>query len=242
MTAPHPEPTTSLAWIALLTALLPFGVVHICYGLSVQEGYIPGCVPYLSGCTSISASGRHGTSYFLFKAGMIPAAVVMAAFWALCRRWLIAVGASDNGALHAMVWIGVTAAAFLTLYAIFLGSKGDFYNLMRRYGVTVYFSFSYLSQLILLNRLYRLRRQGLLRLPARILRGKLTIAVALLAVGLLSILIKPLLSEPDRLENAIEWIFALLLVSYYALTWSAWRETDFRAGFSAVSGARRPGA
>lgn len=243
MTATHPEPTTSLAWIALLTTALPFGVVHLCYAVSVQEGYIPGCIPYLSGCTSISASGRHGAAYFLFKAGMIPAAVVLAIFWVLCREWLVALGDRDGPGARAMVWIGVTAAVFMGLYTVFLGSKGDFYNLMRRSGVTVYFAFSYLAQLILLARLNRLVRRGGLRLSRWIPVAQLTIAVALLAIGLLSIPVKNFVGgDPGPIENAIEWVFALLMVSYYALTWCAWRETDFRAGFSAVSGTRRPGA
>ena len=63
-----------LARMALLAGVLPIVVVHACYVISVQAGIIPACIPYASGCTSISAAGRHGASYVLFKAGMIPAA------------------------------------------------------------------------------------------------------------------------------------------------------------------------
>jgi hypothetical protein len=226
---------TSLSWLALLASALPFGVVHLCYAVSVWEGYVPGCVPYFSGCTSISSTGRHGAGYFLFKAGMLPAAVVFAAFWILCREWLRALGDRAGPGLNSMAWIGVTSAVFLALYTVFLGSKGDFYDFMRRFGVTVYFSFSYLAQLLLLARTRRLVREGRVRLARWIVRGKLGIAVGLLAIGLASIPVKNFFADPSRLQNAIEWIFALLMVSYYALTWRAWRETNFRATFDAAT-------
>jgi hypothetical protein len=231
MNALRPAPVVPMAWVALLSGLLPFIVVHLCYAVSVWQGHIPGCIPYLDGCTSISAAGRHGASYFLFKAGMLPAAVLLAMFWLLCREWLIGLGDRPGPELRAMVWIGLTAAVFLALYTVFLGSKGDFYNFMRRFGVTVYFSFSYLAQLLLLARLSRLTRSGLARLPAWILSGKLGIGVTLMMIGLASIPVKNFMADPDRLENAIEWIFALLMVSYYLLTWRAWRATGFRAAF-----------
>lgn len=223
--------SSSLAWIALLTAVVPVAVVHLCYAISVWQGHVPGCFPYRDGCTSISATGRHGAGYFLFKAGMLPAAVVLAAFWLLCRAWLRALGDRDGIELRLMVGIGVISAVFLALYATFLGSKGDFYNFMRRFGVIVYFAFSYLAQLLLLARLRRLAKLGALPVPGWILRGKLAIGVALLAIGLASIVAKNFVADGDRLENAVEWLFALLMVSYFALTWRAWRHSNFRATF-----------
>ncbi len=229
---------TSLAWVALAAGLLPFVVVHVCYVVSVQAGIIPGCIPYVSGCTSISAAGRHGAAYFLFKAGMIPAAVVIAAYWALCRRWLLALGHTDTGVVRAMAALGVIAAAFLILYAVFLGSKGDFYNLMRRYGVTVYFSFSALAQMLLLKELTRPALPARQLLPRRILQGKLLVVGALLAIGLLSIPINNFAPDRGRSQNVIEWVFALVMSSYYLLSGWAWRATGFRAGFT-VAGNRR---
>jgi hypothetical protein len=234
MTTTASDRTSSLAWIALAAGLLPFVVVHLCYLLSVQAGIVPGCVPYFSGCTSISAAGRHGAAYFLFKGGMIPAAVLLAAYWALCRRWLLALGVADSAAVRSIAVIGVTSAAFLILYAVFLGSKGDFYNLMRRYGVTVYFSFSALAQLLLLRELTRLR--GPVLVPRWIIRGKLTVVTSLLAVGLLSIPAGNLAPDRGQAQNVIEWIFAAVMSSYYVFGWRAWKVTGFRAGFN-VNGA-----
>lgn len=238
MTAVSDRPT-SLAWIALAAGLLPIVVVHLCYLVSVQAGIIPGCIPYLSGCTSISAAGRHGAGYFLFKAGMIPAAVLVAAYWTMCRRWLLALGHADTRALRSMAVLGVIAAAFLILYTVFLGSKGDFYNLMRRYGVTVYFSFSAVAQMLLLRELMRAAGPAAALLPRWIIHGKLLVVCALLGSGLLSIPIGNFVPDKDRAVNAIEWIFAALMSSYYVLSWWAWRTSGFRAHFAAKKGRER---
>jgi hypothetical protein len=217
------------AWIPLATALLPFLTAHLCYALATAQQLVPLCLPYLQGCTSISAAGRYGWSYFLFKAGVIPAAVLLAIFWWLCRGWLRLLGESaDSVAARTMAWIGSVAAAFLVLYAVFLGSQGETYNLLRRYGVSIYFSFSYLAQLILLARLRRLKGLGLARIPAWIINAKTTLAVILLVLGIASIPVSNLFADKDGIENAIEWNFSLLLVLYYLLTWRAWRATGFR--------------
>ncbi len=220
-----------LSWVALAAGLLPLVVVNTCYIISVQGGHIPGCVPYLSGCTSISAAGRHGAAYFLFKGGMIPAAVIIATYWVLCRRWLLSLGATDSVAVHAMVTLGVISAAFLVLYTVYLGSKGDFYNLMRRYGVNVHLSFGVLAQILLTRELMRLSAAARKPVPRWIIRSKLAAVGLLLALGLLSIPVGNFMPDKDHAENAIEWLFAALMAGYYLLTACAWRATNFRAAF-----------
>ncbi len=229
-----------LAWIALAAGLLPVVVVHTCYVVSAQAGLIPGCIPYVSGCTSISAAGRYGAAYFIFKGGMIPAAVIMAAYWVLCRRWLLSLGAGDSAVVKAMVLLGVISAAFLVLYTVYLGSKGDFYNLMRRYGVNIHLSFGVLAQMLLARELARLPVALRTAMPRWIVNGKLLTVGILLALGLASIPVGNFIPDKDRGENVIEWLFAALMAGYYLLTACAWQATDFRAALS-VASASRPG-
>jgi hypothetical protein len=221
----------SLGWIALLTGVVPVVVIHACYLTSSLSGHIPLCVPYLSGCTSISATGRYGISYFVFKAGMLPGAVLLAFYWLLNREWLLTLGDRDGATTRWMVRLGLTAAAFLVLYVVFLGSKGEFYALMRRYGVTVYFSFNYLAQLLLVARLRELAGQGTAALPGWLVSAKLWLLLSLLAMGLVSIPVQHWVPEGFRSENVLEWNFALLTAVYYLLTWLAWRRTGFGARF-----------
>jgi hypothetical protein len=211
----------STSAIPLAVALLPLLTIHTCYLLSATASLIPLCVPYIAGCTSISAAGRHGLSYYLFKAGMLPAAVLTAACWWQARAWLMALGHPDNRALRAMAWSGITAAAFLALYTVFLGSKGDVYNLMRRFGVTFYFGGSLLAQLLLLARLHALRPTAL---PAWITRAMFALSALLLVMGIGSIPVSNFVADKDPIENAIEWNFCLMLTAWYLLLWQAWRQ------------------
>lgn len=222
-----------LSGIALAAGLLPIVVVHTCYIISVQGGHIQGCIPYLTGCTSISAAGRYGPAYFLFKGGMIPAAVIMAAYWVLCRRWLLSLGSGDSKAVRAMMTLGVISAAFLVLYAVYLGSTGDFYNLMRRYGVNVHLSFGVLAQILLTRELMRLPEALRSAVPQWIIRSKLLLVALLLALGLLSIPADNFMPGKNNAVNVIEWIFAGLMAGYYLLTACAWRATNFRTAFQA---------
>ena len=222
------ENSRSPARVALVAGLLPIIVVNGCYIVSVVGNHIPGCIPYLQGCTSISSAGRYGAAYFLFKAGMIPLALLLAYFWILVRRWLVALGDRQNRELQALVYIGLLGATFLILYTAFLGTKGDIYSLLRRFGVTLYFSCTYLAQLLLLHRLVTLRDAGKIQLPRSITGGMLTITIVLLFLGLISIPIGNFIfiDEKKMVMNVIEWNFALLLSGYYLLVWQTWLRVD----------------
>ena len=233
----------SLSWIALWTGLLPFVVINVAYLGSALGGHIPLCIPYVEGCTSISSSGRYGLAYFWFKAGMIPAAVLLAFYWALAYRWLLQLGDEVAVASRSVFILGVLSATFLVLYAVFLGSKGDFYNLMRRYGVNLYFSLSGLAQIVLLSRLVKLRKAGARKIPGDLLRIKLLLLIALLVIGLASIPITNFLYvDKHRPRNVVSWNFALLMVSYYVVSWRMWIRTGFHATLGLVPDTSRDDA
>ncbi len=215
-----------LQWLALWTGLLPFIVINLAYLGSAFDGHISACFPYLEGCTSISSAGRYGPSYYFFKAGMIPAAALLAGFWILCRRWLIELG-GDSAIVRWITVLGVLAAVFLVLYTVFLGHKGDFYNLMRRFGVNLYFGFSGLAQIMLLARLQKLRSKGETQIPNRLLRLMLLLLIGLLIIGLASIPISNFIVDKHQPRNIVEWNFALLMIAYYVLAWRAWCATGF---------------
>jgi hypothetical protein len=216
------------ALLGLACFLLPVAVVHACYAIATSAGYLPLCVPYVDGCTSISATGRYGLAYFVFKAGILPTAVMLALFWRAAADWLGELGDQGNRARGWVRWLGFTGAAFLVLYTVALGHKGDFYNLMRRFGVTLYFGASYLAVIVLVSRLERLARAGSTAVPRPLRRGLVTLATVLLALGLGSIPVSNFVADKDPIENAIEWVFTLLLFGCYGLVGLAFRATGFR--------------
>lgn len=200
------------ARVALIAGLAPIIVVHVCYAISVQAGHVPLCLPYVEGCTSISRAARHGLANPLFKAVMLPVAVLLAAFW-----WTAATRLGEprrRGRLAAMRGIGLIGALFLVPYVVFLGLDGDFSRFMRRYGVTVYFSFTVLAQMLLAS-----------LLPRSALRFTLIgLCAAMLLMGLASLPMQHLLADRDAVVNAIEWCYALLMSAGFVAVGVAWRK------------------
>lgn len=220
------------AWpLALLAGLLPFVGTVVAYTLSVRLGLIESCNPFLDGCVSISRAARHALPNHLFRALLLPAAALQALCWILCVAWLRTLGIAATRKQRALPWIGVAAAVFLVLYGTFLGTEGDAYRWMRRYGVVMYFAGTCVGMLIVSD---AVRSRALLALCA-----------ALPLLGLVSAF-GPMFqaSEANRsaLQNSMEWFGGLLFtLFFFAIAWS-WRVSRFevRFGFGDIQAARDP--
>lgn len=191
------------AWSALVAGALPILAVNLAYWINVQHG-LEGCFPYLDGCHSVSRGVREGPGLWWFKAAALPTVIAMVLTW----RWM-------PGHL-AGAWarrLGVVGAAALLLYAATLGTDGELYKWMRRYGVVFYFGLTGIAQLMVANRLWRERR-SVNSADGGFLSRFAYLALAFLTwgVGLLSAFKRRLFDDPalvDRVENAAEWGFAL---------------------------------
>lgn len=215
-----------VAPIALASWLLPTVAVLVAYAVSASRGQVPTCFPFLEGCTSISGAARQDPSIHIFRAMMLPTATLMAAYWLLVRAWLGHLG--DTG--RARNWItalGLVGALFMVLYVVFLGTDGRAYELMRRYGVTVYFAFTALAQLLLAARLNRLPDGVQAGVGRGVIRAKTGFGVIMLLLGLANI---PLANYFPQLQahNSIAWNFALLMHGYFGLTAIAWHRAGYR--------------
>ena len=231
-------PAGALWPLPLIGGLTPAIAAVAALWLSFALDLIPPCNPFLDGCVSISRAARHDLPNHVFRALVLPAAVLQALTWMLCAAWLKGMQADARGMLRALPWLGVLAGAFLVLYGTFLGTEGQAYRWMRRYGVIFYFGFTYLCMVIASGALWRLAQAGAVALPARLDRMLVALCVATLAIGLIQVLAPPLLDNPDlknRLENVLEWYAALAFTLFFlALSW-AWR----RARLSALLGSNR---
>jgi len=227
-----PGPANSLWPLPLVGGLLPAIAAMAALCLSIAFDLIPPCNPFLDGCVSISRAARHDLPNHLFRALVLPAAVLQALTWMLCAAWLKGLTADARGWLRVLPWLGVLAGAFLVLYGTFLGTEGQAYRWMRRYGVIFYFGFTYLCMLIASGALWRLSRSKTIALPARLDRLLIALCVVTLVIGLVQVFVPPLLDGPDlknRLENMLEWYAALAFtLFFFALAW-AWRHARFNA-------------
>jgi hypothetical protein len=155
-----PEHTNRDLWpVPLLAGLLPFVGAVVAYRLSVRLGLVPDCNLFFDGCVSISRAARHDLPNILFRALLLPAAVLQAICWLLSPGWLRTLGAAPDRWQRALPALGVAAGVFLVLYGTFLGTEGAGYRWMRRYGVVFYFGLTCIAMLIVSDQMRR-RLQG----------------------------------------------------------------------------------
>lgn len=202
------RPERAAVSVAVLTALVPTFTVNLCYAISSAQGLVPACVPYFEGCTSISSAGRYGISYYLFKVGMVCGAVLLVLFW---RDMAAHIRAATGKGAPVVALTGTGGAVFLVLYTAFLGSEGDFYFLMRRFGSLLYFGLTMLAQLIALRRLETFAPQWLTRTMK-------WICFSMLFFGTASIPVMNYMDNKDTFQDIIEWDFSLLMQVYFLLT------------------------
>lgn len=202
-----------IALLALVLAIAPTLAIHSNYLIAASEGSVPWCIPYWDSCTSISATGRSGLAYYFFKLTMLPVAVVYWLYWRAAQTALSRHGYQGR-AIHILGSIAVVA---LVVYVLALGAVGDRFQLSRRIGIIFFFTFTYLCQLLILWQINRLNLPD----PSRNLQ--LGLLLLILGIGLTTVVLDMVMANYDALEDAFEWIIALLLHANFLLAAWGWR-------------------
>jgi hypothetical protein len=178
---------------------------------------------------------------------MLPSAMLIAVYWWLQWRWLTQVTDQHRRAAW-MLGLGAVASLGLALYVIVLGEVGDWLRLQRRIGTILFFSFTFLAQLLLAASLrnfdeprYAIRAERLTTIGLWMLR----ICVLMLALGILSVIVQSISEDwHDAIEDALEWQLALLLQLNFLLGAWQWRRGDWVLRFEEAPGptTRRTGS
>ncbi len=198
--------------LPLITGLVPLLGVTAAYFVGVRADVLPDCVPYLDGCTSISSTGRYPPGNLLFRAALFPQAVFLMFQWWFAAGWLRAVG---NGRYAGVIVVsGVIGAIALILYVTFLGTSGELYEFMRRFGIYLYFLGTALCQLLFTLALK----------PSWIRRTMLAIVLTPWVLGILNLVQKAVMEEPNNIENRVEWIAAVLMQIWFLCLYAVWRQ------------------
>lgn len=215
--------------LPLLAGLLPLAGTAVAYALSVRLGLISDCNPFVDGCVSISRAGRHGLPNILFRSLLLPAAVLQALCWLLCPGWLRTLGAPPDRWQKVLPALGVIAAGCLVAYGSFLGTEGEGYRFMRRYGVAFYFGLTCIGMLIVSQEMQRRWAGG--PMERRIALALLALCAALPLLGLAHVLLPLAWAAPskDALENITEWWGGAIFTAFFGVLAWAWRRTGFTA-------------
>ncbi len=225
-----------VTYIPAIAALLPAVGIHLSYLVAASVGHVPWCVPYLDNCTPISATGRQAPESFVFRATIIPTAVLIMVYWTLSYQWLKALASPWRRANRAMVCLGVIACFGLLLYTTVLGATQDEYRALRRLGTTVFFGLMIPAQIILTLQLNALSRAGAAPVSRAVCRTLGAVCVAVVAVGAASFVLAMVSDLHDDVKHAVAWISTMLICLHIFVTGRAWHQTGFTARFLVPGG------
>jgi hypothetical protein len=210
----------------MVAGIAPVVGVSLAYWLGVNSDVLPSCVPFIDGCTSISATGRKMPGSLLFRAVMLPQSVLLLFVWYFAARWLRGIAPSSK-APDTIVCSGMIGALALVLYVTFLGTKAPFYEFMRRFGIYFYFLGTATAQLTLAIALLSYAKRSAAGSLQRLAIAMLWLCGLPFVLGVLNMILKSVLDNADYAENRIEWISALLMQGYFVVVYFAWRNTGF---------------
>jgi hypothetical protein len=203
--------------LAIVITLLPLLAVNGGYLMSAWNEHVDWCIPYIHGCTTISKVGRSEDIIFMFRATMMIQAVLLIWFWLFIKRWLDLLNGRPTSAAKIICWLGSIGAVFLILYIDFLGTEGEMNRLMRRYGVTIFFTFTPLAQLLTLKQLFKLEAgTPTLAIDRRVLNYQLILLLLVLIIGIASLVINYTGNKTYESENIVEWNIYFLTTVYFA--------------------------
>ena len=206
--------------VVALAGLIPIVAANIAFQININAG-LEACFPYWEGCYSVSRGIRSGSGLIIFKTLSIPTAVMMVWCWILTGGWLKQHCGLSGAKETWITWLGIAGAVFFVVYALWLGTDGEFYSWMRRYGVVFYFAFTALAQLLLADLLWNHRKNLMNGALRRQITFYFLLVVLMWTLGIMSAFKRKLIDNPaylDRVENLLEWNFALVLsLSYIAL-------------------------
>ncbi len=217
--------------LAILVILLPLLASNGAYLLSAYEGFVPWCMPYIDGCTTISQAGRSGNTIFFYRAVVFPYSVLLMWFWLYSNSWLELLHGHTTNIARIILWLGLAGSISLLIYIDFLGTTGEINRFMRSTGAMFYFTLTPLAQSLLLYQHYNiLRKKPEVSIKPKVLRYQLIILLLMLIIGAISIFLVVTDDITYEIENIVEWNFSLLLNLYFLGMILIWK--DYRLAFT----------
>lgn len=209
-----------LSHLTFLTAFL----------MGVYLGNTPLCIPYLSGCTSITATGIPDPQSYIFRGGLISACALFVFWWYCMQSWLTLLSPGKPIlTVRLMVTAGVISSICLIVAtAVIRPDRANLPWQVHSFGAALFFLISILVQTRVTVYLHQLKKTGV-NVGTGLAYKKVLIVAQWLFLILMAFL--QILGANDSWKNIVEWWVALLIGLFYLSShrdWSTFRlmETD----------------
>tara|TARA_Y100000741_G_scaffold47284_1_gene32627 strand:+ start:104 stop:718 length:615 start_codon:yes stop_codon:yes gene_type:complete len=201
-----------LKYHLLFVSIIPFIAIHLSFILSVQNEYLSLCNPYIDGCYSISRVARQPSSIIIFKVLILVSALSLFFLWPRLFK------PKHNKTL---ILIGRIGSLFLIAYIVALGEEGFLYELMRRFGVFIFYVFTLISQWVFtFNAEIRKERFFVYNFFINI------IVYIQFLTFLVAIPFFLFIKNYGYIENIIEWWITLFITLWFFMNFIYYRKND----------------
>ncbi len=217
-----------LHYLPLSVAVLPLVTINISYLVAVAVEHLPACIPYVSGCTTVSAAGRAVPESLIFKSGMVLSAVTLVLLWHRIAAFLQPGGKPSSRVVLIRVF-SVLAALSLVVHVIALGFKGDDFRQLRRISIDG-FALGNLIVQILFIALYRPMR---IETTRKLYRWLVVLCIAPPALAIAMELAKWLGAPRHQTNNIGAWNAFVVVSGYYVVVARIWWRHGMAGGRAA---------
>ena len=207
-------------------AVLPLVTITTSYFVAASVEHVASCIPYLTGCTSVSSTGRMAPESLIFRAGLLPAAVVLILFWHRSAVFLELNG-DTTFRVNALKAVGLALGLSLMLYALTLGFEDGPYPRLRRIGMSGFAIGTFVAELLFVFGYKPLRRAD----TSALWRWLIAFCVALPLLDLLSEVVKWAGVDGNSPDHVATWNAFVAASAYYFLTGTIWRRHGFRSDY-----------
>ena len=219
-----------LAALPYWAAVLPLLTITTTYIIAASVEHVASCVPYLSGCTSVSSTGRMAPESLVFRAGLVPAAVVLILFWHRCAMFLELNG-DGSVRIAALKITAIALGLSLMLYALTLGFQDDAYSRLRRIGMSGFAIGTFVAELIFILAYRPLRRPDTIRSW----RWLIALCLALPVFDVISEIVKWAGVDGNSPDHVATWNAFVVASAYYLVAGSIWRRHGFESSYELKS-------
>ncbi len=226
-------PANRLRILPLWAAIVPLVTINVCYLVAVGLDHLSACIPYLTGCTSVSSTGRAAPESLIFRAGMLPTALILALFWHRCATFL-QLGGQSGSRLITLRVLGVIAALSLVIYTVTLGFEDNPYRQLRRTGIIGFALSTFAAQISFIS-FYRPMR---IAATAKLWRWLIVLCVTLPLLDIASEVAKWAGAPRKGANNTVAWNAFVVASAYYAVVARIWWQHGFSSQFDIRSAGR----
>ena len=219
-----------LAALPYWAAILPLVTITTTYLVAASVEHVATCIPYLAGCTSVSSTGRMAPESLVFRAGLLPTAVILMLFWHRCAIFL-ELNNDTTARVPVLKMVGVLLGLSLMLYALTLGFEEGAYPRLRRIGMSGFAIGTFVAELLFIFGYKPLRRVD----TAKIWLWLIVLCAALPILDLLSEVVKWAGVEGNSPDHVATWNAFVAASAYYLLVGITWRRHGFASDIRIVA-------